>query len=273
MVIEPNYPVLNCLICSCEKTKDVAKHMLHSLEKFSTRNDYSIFIGCDSNDELDESLFNYIQTPQKNWKTETLYQLERIKILNPNLKYILLLLDDFIFKSVIDITLLENLFKSVKEKEIKYLMLKPTSDNFLNHFVNSIKAVPLTKSTNFYKVRKNHPYYFSLQAAIWDIDYLIENVKKCDDIWAFENMKLTNVNHYALTEPALNYQHIVEKGEWDFNAKEICLNSIGYFEPGNRKFRTKNFYILFLLYIRNISFFIFGYSIMQLKNKLKHSTN
>jgi hypothetical protein len=61
------------------------------------------------------------------------------------------------------------------------------------------------------------------------------------------------------------YKHIVEKGAWNYYAKQICFESIGFFDQGSRKLRKK-YPDLILDYIRHLNFSIFGYSFLRLKN-------
>lgn len=258
-----------CLVCSCEKTKDVAFHMLTSLFKYDHENKLSIYIGCDISSLKPNFNYQYLETPQNNWKAETISQLEKIKDMNPNMTHILLLLDDFIVSSNIDIISLSKLQIEVEKYKIKYLMLKPTDDCFFNKILDYLNSFSFVNAIRVYKIRKSHPYYFSLQASFWDIDYLIQNIKESDNIWSFENLKYKNENHLAVIKPVIKYKHIVEKGEWDFRAKSICLKTIGFFKPGLRRNREISFFIFISVFFKKLSFFLLGYSIMQLKRNFK----
>ena len=257
------------LVCSCEKTKDVALHMLTSLFKYDYENKLSIYIGCDISSLKPNFDYQHLETPQNNWKTETISQLEKIKDLNPDMSHILLLLDDFIISSKIDIISLSKLQLEVEKRKIKYLMLKPTNDCLYNKILDYLNSFFFVNGIRVYKIRQSHPYYYSLQASFWDIDYLIQNIKESDNIWSFENLKYKNEYHHAVIKPVIKYKHIVEKGEWDFRAKSICLKTIGFFNPGSRKNREMSFLILIIVYLKKLSFFLLGYSIMQVKRNFK----
>jgi hypothetical protein len=254
-----------CLVCSCEKTKDIAKYMMSTLFLFDEDRKIITYIGCEIDLFAKNQNYKYIATPQTDWKRETIFQLEVIKKANPNLKNILLLLDDFMISSSINTVLLADVKLEMEKKDIKYLMIKPTYDSFIQKIFDFSRTFKLVSSVSIYKVRRGHPYYFSLQACIWDIDYLIENIASSKSIWDFENMVPKNEVHYAVSKPLLNYKHIVEKGEWDFSAKRICINTLGYFEAGVRKSRDKKFPIIFMTNIKKISFFFFGYTFLKIK--------
>jgi hypothetical protein len=261
----------NFLVCTCEKTKDVAFHMLTSFFKcVDPMMNLRIYLGSSIRDlgDFAKSKVQVIETPQTNWKDETIFQLKYLKNQDPSCQYIVLLLDDFIFKGRINSNEFYDLILHMKKEEIKYLSLKPSFDNVFLKIVDFFKSREISNNLSIYKVRNSHPYFYSLQAAIWNIDYLLNSLERCENIWHFENMNPSNEDHFALNRKILNYTHIVEKGEWDYQASELCINSIGFFNPGNRKFRNSNLMSRILVYVKSIFFLIFGYSFLRIRKVL-----
>jgi hypothetical protein len=242
--------------------------MITSFNKFLVNeNNLKIYVGS-SISSLFKNLIK-IESIQNNWKRETLFQLSEIKRLNPLCKNVLLVLDDFIFKSDIDFSKLSELNNYIIGRDIPYLSLKKSNDSVVRSFFNKWFSIQMFDSFSMYPIRRSHPYYYSLQVAIWDIDYLIDSITNCDDIWNFELMRTRTKQHFSLSDNFFEYEHIVEKGQWDFNAKSICEKYIGFFKPGDRKFRNLGILSYSLLKLRLLSFSIFGYFFFRLTGFIK----
>lgn len=255
----------NILICSCERTSDIASHMLSSFFKYIKKDNFDIYIGCDLSMKFPKVKF--IDTPPSNWKKETIYQLKKIKELQPKNPFVLILLDDFVLNKEVNLETLSNILNEINKKEIKCLLLKPTYENIFYKLKNIYNSKSLFKSVKYFPVRLNHPYYYSLQSAIWDINYLIESIERSDNIWNFETLYYSGVKHYSLTKSLLSYRHIVEKGKWDFGTKKYCDKYIGFFNAGDREFRKFTISIFLKHFLsKHIVFPIFGYLFLRLRN-------
>jgi|TARA_B110000259_G_C14017601_1_gene401925 hypothetical protein len=244
-------------INSSDNTYDIASIFLKSYSKYIINNPLQVFMGINKKKHLTFNFINYIEADKSNWKDETLIQLNILKN-NFKMKNVILILDDFIFnkkKNCSDIYFLLNTFDNNK---LKYLSLKKLNESKLTNLITSLKQ------KNFInKLRFSYPYYSSLQIAVWDIDYLIDNIKSCTSIWSFEHLKKSN-NHFQVRDDYFSYNHIVEKGEWNYYTPSYVKKYVGVFNPGNRK--VKNDLIGFISFnLKAISFFIFGFSISKLK--------
>jgi hypothetical protein len=239
--------------------------MLSSFFKYVDINNFIIYIGCDLSQNFPRVKF--IETPPSNWKNETIFQLKKIKETNPENPFVLILLDDFVLNKELDTNGLNDILNEIYKKGIKYLVLKPTYENIFYKFKNYCISKKLFNNLEYYPVRINHPYYYSLQSAFWDINYLIDSIERCENIWNFETLNYNGVKHYSLASTFLSYKHIVEKGKWDFSTKKYCENYIGFFNPGEREFRKftiPSFLKHFLS--KYIIFPIFGYFFLRLRN-------
>ena len=253
--LETDFPIL---VCSCEKTKSIAKHMLISLDKYANKKIH-IYIGIELNLHFDNLELEYIKTEKSDWKKETIFQINYIRK-KSNSNYFLIILDDFIFNKKVDFNLIENLFQKMDYLKIKHLLLKPIDDSILLNIIGNFKKKYLFKNYFFKKIRKDHPYFSSLQIAIWDFEHFSNILKSSSSIWDFENQKSNNIDHNCLSIPIVHYKHVVEKGEWDFFSKEYCLEYISYFDQSNINFKKMNYFQFIFNYIKkHLLFPVFGY--------------
>ena len=128
-------------------------------------------------------------------------------------------------------------------------------------FIKSLSIFKEKKTIS--KIRDNYPYYTSLQIALWNIDYLLNNVEQSKSIWHFERQQLSK-NHYHVRDNLFHYIHIVEKGEWNYGTKRYVEKFLCKFDPGKRKFKGSFFGEIFF-YLRKISFLIFGFLILRIR--------
>ena len=247
-------------VVSCDKSKDILNHFSKGFNCYWEDNDLPIYVGCNNNYNVEGfEHAKFIQAPISDWKTETLNQLNIVKNINPNISNIILVLDDFIFNKKVDVSRLKSVITVVQEKKIKYLRLKRLEDGVFLKFFQFFSKSNLVGQDYYFKIRYSHPYYSSLQIAIWDFDYLIKSLESCTDIWDFELQKSHSIKHYSVVKNLLNYKHIVEKGQWESYAESYCVKYIGFFQKGDRKERLTSLYIRTLFLIKKIKFYMIGY--------------
>ena len=245
---------------SCDYTHDIMAHLLSSFDKYWKDNELDIFIGSNYN-TIDPPKKNYfiVNSNKGNWKTESIEQINIIKNTNPNISHVILFLDDFILKKNVNTLRLNNVLNHVQSRDIKYLRLKKLEDSLLINFLNIFKKKLNIDNEKIFKIRKSHPYYSSLQVAIWDINYLLETIIKSENIWNFENRYNKETDHYSVSRNIFDYKHLVEKGNWEFYARNYCIKYIGYFNKGNRNLNTNSLKNKLKLIMKRIKFLIFGY--------------
>jgi len=206
-----------------------------------------------------------ILSPQSNWREELLYQLNIIKQ-KYKITHVLLFLDDFITIELTDFKIIDNYIRLAIDKKIKYLRLKRIEWSYIGYLFEKKRNKIHVEDSYIYQIDQNHPFYSSLQVAIWDIEYLLDLVLKTNDIWNFENQRSDYI-HYTVSKTLINYCHIVEKGKWDYNAKKICNKHIGYFEEGDRPSLNSKIGFLNQL-LRKLLFNITGYSYMLFRKRM-----
>jgi hypothetical protein len=247
-------------VVSCEKTVDVLEHFFLGFQLYCKNVDFPIYVGC--NHVPSDSKFSgiqFISAPKSNWKDETIFQLKALKIENPNVSNVILILDDFIIKKNLDFERLKSIVEFVENNQLKYLRIKRLEGSIINLFSQYLRKIPINKDDNIFEIPKSHPYYSSLQIAIWEYDYLISSLQKCKNIWDFELQSDSLFNHYSIYKDVFSYRHIVEKGKWEIYAKSYCEKYIGFFNVGERS--TRNVNLLGSVYnmLRRLKFMFLGY--------------
>lgn len=247
-------------VVSCDKSRDILSHFSIGYNLYWKDNFLPIFVG--SNDYQDLEGFEqakFIQAPRSNWKTETLFQLNVIKNCEPNISNIILILDDFILNKNVDINRIKSLIAAVEVNKIKYLRFKRLEEGLFYKVVQYFSKIDLNEGGSIFKIRNSHPYYSSLQIAIWDIDYLISVLNSCSDIWDFELQKPHLSEHFSVVNNLINYKHIVEKGLWESYAESYCRKYIGFFHKGARGVNSKSLLSQAISVFKRLKFYFCGY--------------
>lgn len=246
-------------IISCQNTRDISEYCINSIKKFWIDNNLKIFVGGNENEsQIFDSIY-MLKSKKSNWKNETIEQLNIIKNEFSKFKNVILLLDDFIIQEKVNNREIHKIIEIFKNKKLKYLMLKPFEGGL--HTRLKILYYRIVKKSKTIEIKKNHPYYYSLQVAIWDIDYLIQSITKSKNIWDFENMnKPSNIKHFSTTSKYLTYKHIIEKGKWDIGSKEMLTRLLNVRILSNREEINYNNFELLIRKIQKIKFVFFGYT-------------
>jgi hypothetical protein len=261
-------------IMSCDATKDVALHFFEAFKKYWPDCPYNIAIGSNTDDGsiyIDKIREIKVLSNKSNWKAESLNQINALKKEYPKVKYVLLMLDDFILNEGVNTSELVNVADAAIKNKLGYIGLKPLSLSIWSKLFLKLKTISLS-GVSFFHVPKRYPYYSSLQIALWDVDYLYYMIKNCQNIWDFETIDACDDYgvrpHIATSKIIFKYKHIVEKGEWDIGAEQHCKKAIGYFNEGKRKFK-KNIFGAFGRSLSLLRFQVFGFLPMRLKKGLK----
>jgi hypothetical protein len=255
-------------INSSDKTSDIAKHFIASFKKYWINCPFQVYIGVNTNTNLGIEL-SAIQliTDVSGWKNETINQIKKIKVINPNIKYIIVFLDDFIINKEVNNDKISKIIKISINNNFKYIRFRTLDECLTFKLINKIKCFINNKI--YFKIRKDHPYYSSLQIALWDIDYYLKLVNESSNIWNFESINHKNIVHYSTSQSIISYKHIVEKGQWDLNADDWCIKSIGFFNKGNRESRNLKFIDIFFVNLKRFSFNMFGYLPLRIKKLIE----
>lgn len=255
-------------IMSCDKTYDVLNHFIIGLKKYWGDCPLDIYIGTNSvNPKINLVGSVILPVEKSNWKTETLDQLERLRIKDSTVSHLIVFLDDFVLSNPISNDRIMKICRYKNLDQIKYLRLKRLEEGILMKSLQWFKKKTYVNTESFFRIRKEHPYFSSLQVALWELGHLTDTVKLATDIWNFESVKFKSIEHYSVIDSIVKYRHIVQKGMWEIYSKKYCIKTIGYFNPGNRPFKPDNLTNIVLYYISQFRFFLFGYFFLTFKRR------
>lgn len=255
-------------VMSCDKNIDVARYFLLSFQEFWTDCPFPKYFGVNKiKNHLEKLKFTPLESTVGGWKEETLEQLDLLKAKNGSLSHLIVILDDFVFNERVDSCEIEVVVKEALNNQVNYLMLKRVEEGVVHRTFNLFKSV-FSKSRHFFEIRRSHPYYSSLQVALWNIDHLYRTIEKVNNIWEFEHCRDSSVPHFSAKRNLLSYRHIVEKSQWDRGTEEYCKDVLNFFDPGNREIRTPTLVQRFKEAGSKISFFLLGYLFLNLRRGL-----
>lgn len=223
---------------SSDNTADVARHFAGAFERYVSHLECEIFWGTNSAEPpLTKFAATGLHAARGGWKQEVLAQLRQIREKRPSISHVIVFLDDFILRKPVDFRAFSPMFTDAVEVGWKYLRLAPIEEAFFSRWISANEAQAEIGGRRCVAIRRSHPYYASLQVAMWEVDYLIDCVSRAKDIWSFET-QASEVQHYSVLSPVVVYRHAVEKGEWDHGARRLCLKHAGFFKPGSRTQRS-----------------------------------
>lgn len=255
-------------VMSCDKTADVADHFVSAFCKYWPQCPYPVYFGV--NTFLSHiKLINAIplEADINDWRHETLDQLDRLREHNPHVTHVLVFLDDFILNKYVETDRVSGIVDEASRLDISYLRLKPLEESIWGRIRQHFLPKTTIGGERCFKIRRDHPYYSSLQVSLWNLEHLRNMVGKCQNIWSFENQVGRSKTHYSVFQHLFRYKHIVEKGSWDLGAEEYCKNAIGWFEKGSRPMKKGGRLHLHKV-IRHISFTMLGYSMSRIKRSI-----
>ena len=253
-------------IMSCDKTADVARIFVDAFSKHWPNCPYEIYMGVNQNTTHLKTISAIpVFSPNSNWREETKNQLELITRIAPNVSHLMVFLDDFILKSTVDNSVVGKVTDHALNAAYNYLGLKELELSYISRAINLIKSKKLDDCLRVINTPLSHPYYSSLQVAIWDIDHLLSVLESCTSIWDFEKIKDQSFFHKNISESIIDYEHIVEKGKWNLAAQKICLKSVGNFNSGSREFFKVEKKHILKIRLSKILFPIFGYSFYRIR--------
>jgi len=209
------------------------------------------------------NLYGFATVAAKNpsdWRGELGEQLDQ---LSPDIRYVLLIIEDFFFTSPIDAKKLRAVADYILKHDLAYVRLVPVARNLFGRAVEFIRRKIDKRS--FRILKPSEPYYSSVEVAIWRRDYLRQLLRVPGSIWEFENM-VGPERHYAVWEPIAHYRALVSRGKWNYSARRLLVQQ-GYSLNGStrphlslaslpRRMRTR------------IIFSVFGYLSYRLRRSL-----
>jgi len=261
--LEKKSPSNVCLfISSSDNTRDIFYQVQPAYQKFWPDLPFEKYVGLNSPASDMTGNFQVVQAPTSGWRTE-LYQ--QVLSLPRRFDYILLFLDDFLILSRVETKHIEALAGKAIRARLKYLRLIPQTYAWLPRAGKRLKMA--FNPSTIEKIPNCTPYYSSLQVAFWEKRHLCDMLRLEGNIWGFENQSIQGVDHYAVAgAPAINYIHVVEKGQWEPNVGCLFRKAGIPFDPSGREMRPPSHAMW--LWLNRIKFNLIGYSVVRLKRHI-----
>ncbi|MBE7437696.1 MAG: hypothetical protein HS115_04505 [Spirochaetales bacterium] len=248
-------------ISSSDNTRDVFEQIFPALRKFWPDCPFPIYAGFNTMPEQTEG-FVPVLAKKSSWREEIREQLLQLKA-----SHIILLLDDFLLRSPVHTAELVDLVQLCQSGDVAYLRLIPRSRAFLPWLWLRWQSYR-GRAKGLEEIPRHWPYYSALQIAIWRRSHLLEMLQADGNIWDFEHQAIPGQTHYALTgRPPIDYGHVVEKGVYQSDIKEL-MNSLGFtFHAGNRPVASRA--SSWKLRWNACKFQLIGYSFLRLRRLLR----
>ena len=161
------------LLCTCKKYEFLVKPFLKLFNKYWPNNPSTIYINSDGIYNCDLPSNNIVVIDNSkcvSWSERLINSLNNIQE-----KYVLLVLDDFLFKGPVNQDEFYEIFNFQKTNNIKCIQFYP--QNKLN------KEMGLS---NFYLRKRWAPYRISAQIWMYEKSYLLKILRKKENPWEFE---------------------------------------------------------------------------------------
>lgn len=242
------------LICSCDKYEDVWSLFFSFFNKHWGDCPYPLYLMTNEKEYSGSGVTTVFTGKESDWSSAFLKAVEQV-----GTKYILILMEDYFLLEKPNCDFIDQAVEYMRENGLSYLRLfpRPRPDNI----TSAIEGVEIGE------IARHSEYRVSLQAAIWDIDYLKRLIRPGESAWELEIKGTERSNEmpdmlYSLVKeedtPVPYLCTAVVKGYWVKEAVELCRKNKVKIDLNKRKIEP--FYVR-----RNIRSII---KLVDLKNRL-----
>lgn len=162
------------IISSCDKYSDIWTPFFTLFFKYYKGRTDHLFLVTETK-KYDDNRVNTVNVNSQSWGKRILQSIEII-----DSKYILLLLDDFFIRDIVDVATIEQLILEMEnESKIGAFYFQHLLDEFSNQVTSS-------NFNNFSKAKIYTNYKHNLQAALWRTECLKTCIKDFYSPWDFE---------------------------------------------------------------------------------------
>ena len=219
---------LAIVVTTCNAYRDVIKYFMSIFKTNWPNTSCNMYLITDKFDDVDTGDMEVINTHYEvSWSKRLLFGLNMIKE-----KYILFLMDDYYIGRKVNEDYINFILEYISANDLNYYDLRNKNYNQKSIIKNKISLI---------KASKNYP--ISLQAAIWNKEFLVNFLSKKEcSAWEVENYlkeycdklstKFVPKAACDLTNP-LNIKNAVIKGKWDprvinfYKKKGVIINTKG----------------------------------------------
>lgn len=194
------------LVSSFDGYSDVWDYFFQTKDKFWPECPYKIRLVSNFKSY---SACEVIRTgPEVSWSDRMLKAIEFV----PE-KYVMLLLEDYLFASEVKVDSIEEALSFMKQNSVEYLRI-----------VNIPQSRYNPNNQKFYQIYDSEEYGVNLQASIWDKSRLVEFLQKYSgSAWNFEIGLLSETvnakgipipNCFGVTPDLIDFKNGILKGKW-----------------------------------------------------------
>lgn len=249
---------LSILIASFDKAYDIWNITDFYFNKYWKDNPYKIYLGAngENKEKFCPEKWSYVNKGEDlSWSKSMYDYLNSI-----DTKYVLVYLDDFALNERVSTNEINNIITFMNDDNSKMVRLssRPKPDMKINSKIGRIS------------INDRVPYSTSLQAAIWDRNFLIDLLKYNFNPWEFETKAGKTIEafnnsdkFYATYDSILKYKHFVEKGKFLSFIKENAKDDNISLNANNRSFWDKSDMNTTLMSI------VYSYVPNKYKNKIR----
>jgi hypothetical protein len=171
-------------------------------------------------------------------------------------EYLIVILDDFLLGSRVEQPRLSELVHMAVTSDFAYLRLVPLGRSLLARVTGWF---PPEIRPSIQRIPSGHPFYSSLQIAIWRKRYLQSILEKPLSVWEFEHESMAGSVHCTIKDrPPFTYRHVVERGRWLPDASSLLQRAGLPAELGERPVWPKTKYAR--LFVDHIRWLVLGHS-------------
>lgn len=200
------------LVPSCDRYRDLWRPFVTLLQRHWPDCPYPVVVGS-NHAVCEESWVTPLPIGDDlTWTKSTRAMVERI-----DSPIVLMLLDDFFFRSRVNTARIEGLVRDFERLDAAYLRLVP----------NPPPDLRLARFSDVGEIAPGAPYRSSLQAALWRKSDLLELLRDEENPWQMEVLGSRRSDgmtrgFYAVWEPALDYYAGVVSGRWEPYGLAVC---------------------------------------------------
>lgn len=204
------------LVISCDKYADLWKPFFTLFFHQWPDCPYPLYLGSNFKTYPDERVIPITIGDDISWTSGVRQMLNHI-----NAEYIILFLEDFLIKRKVNTRAVDRLVQIARERRVGCLRLAALLPLSLP------PTRPLAEFPGLGVIEPGEPYRVTAQAAVWSVETLRHLLVPGFNAWEFEAIG-TQLSEdmpdpfWGLYEPAIVYDHGVEKGKWKPEGLAIC---------------------------------------------------
>ena len=173
---------LSIFISSSDKFEWLWPPFFYYFRKFWPDCPYDIYLGTESENLVEKDIIILKSGKNLKWGEVTIRNISQIKS-----KYVLLLLDDYFLQSKVDTNMIQEILLMFEQVEAKYIKLTENHNRMISksEIFNSFTQI----------TDKDH-FGISLQAAIWDREFLLDILDANESPWEFEKKVVNRISSF-----------------------------------------------------------------------------